>query len=136
MVRRTVLAIGIVCGASAAAALAFASEISRAGSHLVERAIWRGRGFTAVPVLGTSVRRDGRLAASPNDTLRPEYCRFPQSRASIAAAAVPTDTLLGRAIGSAPLILQGQSRIPDALPPELCTGDTVGTPRVPRLAKP
>ncbi len=40
MVRRTVLTIGILCGASAAAALAFASEISRVGSRT-----GRGRGL-------------------------------------------------------------------------------------------
>jgi hypothetical protein len=135
MVRRTVLAIGIVCGASAAAAFTFASEISHAGSHLVERAVWRGRGVTAVPASGTSVHGDGRIAASPNETPRGEYCRFPPSRASVAAAAIRTDTLRGSSIGSTPLVLEGQSRIPDALPPELCTGDTVGTPRVPRLGK-
>jgi hypothetical protein len=116
MVRRTVLAIGIVCGASSAAALAFASEISRAGSHLVERAVWGGRGRTAVPVSGTSVHGDGRIAASPNETPRGEYCRFPPSRAATAVAAVRADTLRGSSIGSTPLVLEGQSRIPDALP--------------------
>ena len=136
MVRRTVLAIGIVCGASTAAALAFAPEISRAGSHLVERAVWRGRGATPVPASGTRVHRDGRIDASPNDTPRAAYCRFPPSRGSEGATAVPIETLLGNSMDSTPLAPPGQSRIPDAFPPELCTGDTVGTPRVPRLGKP
>jgi len=136
MVRRTILAIGIVCGTSVVAALAFASEISQAGSHLVERAIRRGRGFTAVPASGTSVHGDGRIATAPNETTPPEYCRFPPSRASETAVAAPTEAPRGHAIGSTPLVLQGQSRIPDALPPELCTGDSVGTPPAPRLGKP
>ena len=134
MVRRTVLAIGILCGASAAAALAFASDISRAGSHLVERAIWRRRGLTEVPASGTGAHGgDRRLVAAPDET-RGEYCRFPPSGGAVTA--VPTHTLLGSAFGSTPLVTEGQSRIPDALPPALCAGDTAGTTLVPRLGKP
>ena len=138
MVRRTVLAIGILCGASAAAALAFASEISRVGSHLVDGVAWRGRGVTPVPASSTSAHGggDGRLVAAPDETPRGEYCRFPPSRAAVTATVVPSDTFLRRSIGSTPLVLQGQSRIPDALPPALCPGDTVGTLPMPRLAKP
>ena len=138
MVRRTVLAIGILCGASAAAALAFASEISRVGSHLVEGAVWRGRGVTGVPASGRSGHEGGdrRLVAAPDETPREEYCRFPPRRTSAAAPVIPTDTLLSNPIGSTPLVLEGQSRIPNALAPALCAGDTVGTPPMPRLAKP
>jgi hypothetical protein len=132
MVRRTVLAIVIVSGASAAAALAFASEISRAGGYLIERAVGAGRGFTPVTA---GVSADGRVVGAPNETPRGQYCLFPPSRDSEAATAVPTDSLRSTSIGSAPLVLEGQSRIPDTLPPELCTGDTVGTPAR-RLGKP
>jgi len=137
MVRRTVLAIGILCGASAAAALAFASEISRVGSHLVEGAVWRARGVTAVPASATSGHGgDRRPVAAPDETPRSEYCRFPPSRGAVTATVVPSDTFLRRSIGSTPLVLQGQSRIPDALSPALCPGDTAGTLPMPRLAKP
>jgi len=135
MVRRTGLVIGMLCGASAAAALAFASDISRAGSHLVERAIWRRRGFTAVPASGTGAHGgDRRLIGAPDETPRGKYCRFPPSGGAVTA--VPTDTLLGSSIGSTPLVTEGQSRIPDALPPALCAGDTAATSLVPRLGKP
>jgi hypothetical protein len=133
MVRRTVLAIAIVCGASAAAALAFASEISRAGKYLIERAVGEGRDFTPVTA---GVNVDGRVVAAPNEPPRGEYCLFPPSRDSQAATAVPTDTLRSTSIGSAPLVLEGQSRIPDTLPPAFCTGYTVGTPRVRARGKP
>jgi len=135
MVRRTVLAIVVLCGALAGAVLAFASEISRAGSHLVERAVWRRRAFTAVTASATSVQGDGRLVTVPEPP-RGEYCRFPPSRGSEAATAIPGDSVLGNSIGSTPLPLEGQSRIPAALPPALCAGDTVAVPPVPGLGKP
>jgi hypothetical protein len=136
MVRRTVAAIGILCGASAAAALAFASDISRARSNLVERAIWRRHGFTAVPASGTGAYGgDRRLVGAPGETPRGKYCRLPPSRTSIAAPLTPTDTPFSNSVVSTPLLLEGQSRIPNALPPALCAGDTVGTPPA-RSSKP
>ena len=130
MVRRTVLAIGILCGASAVAALAFASEISRVVSHLAEGAVWRGRDATAVPSSGRSARGvDRGLVASPDETPREEFCRFPPRRTSVAAPVTPTDMRLSDSLGSTRLVLDGQSRIPNAaLPPALCAGDTSGTP--------
>src|SRR4030095_15514222 len=114
MVRRTILAIGIVCGASAAGALAFASEISRAGRHLVERATWLGRGFTPVPASPNGGHGPGaRTPAEPGET-QGKFCSFSPSGAWEAASVAPTDTLLG-APGSSPgrLVLEGQSTIPD-----------------------
>ena len=136
MVRRTLLAIGIVCGASAAAAFAFASELSRAGSQLVEGMGGRGRGVSAVRASSTSLQGDLHPVPAPDESARGEYCRFRPSRPAVTATAVPTDTLLGNRSGSTSLIVQGQSRVPKALPPALCPGDTVGTPFMPRLARP
>jgi hypothetical protein len=130
MRRQTVLTIAILCGASAAAALAFVSKISRAGSHLVEGAASQGRGVTAAPASATTVHGDGRLVAAPDETPRAEYCRFPPTHASEAATAVPNDTLLGNPSGSTPLVLDGQSRVSEALPPALCAGDTVKSQRL------
>jgi len=134
MVHRTVVTIAILCGASAAAALAFG--ISRAGSHLTEHAIWRRGGFTTAPASGTSVHAGAHLAGAPDETPRGEYCRVPPSRVARPAAAVPSDTLLTSSIGSTRLGPEGQSRLTDALPPALCPGDTGGTFHGPRVAKP
>jgi hypothetical protein len=134
MVRRTILAIGIVCGASAAGALAFASEISRAGRDLVERATWLGRGFTPVPAPPISVH--GGNVSSPNETPKGEYCAFPPAGGG-AEDLAPADTLLGAPVSSpARLVLEGQSTIPDSLPPALCTGvSPTKTPLLPPLGK-
>jgi hypothetical protein len=135
MVRRTVLAIGILCGASAAAALAFGSGISRVGHHLVVRGAWTGRGVTTVPASGMRAHGSVRAVAAPAETPQGEYCRFPPRRGS-EATAVPTDAAVGGTVGSTPLVLQAQSRIPDALLPALCPGDTAGPPVAPILGKP
>jgi len=108
MVRRTVLAIGMLCGATGAAALAFRSGISRGPAH------------SEVPI-----------AASPEQIPRAEFCAFPPRGGSEAATAVPANTLLGTSAGLPPLARGGQSRIPDALPPALCQGDTAGPPSAP-----
>lgn len=136
MVRRTALTIGILCVASAAASLAFRSDIFRVGSQLVERAASTGRGVAGMPALGTGAHGDGRMVVAPDERARAEYCPFPPSRGQEAATAIPADTLLGNSVGSTLLARGGQSRIPGALPPALCAGDTVGTPPIPRLAKP
>jgi len=127
MVRRTVLAIGIVCGASAVGALAFASEISRAGRHLVEHATSLGRGFTPVPAPPSSVH--GGNFSAPNETPKGDFCAFPPAGGSGAGALASADTLLGASV-SAPgrLVLEGQSTIPDSLPPALCRGDSPAKP--------
>jgi hypothetical protein len=132
MVRRSVLTIGLLCGASAAAALAFASELSRVGSR-VEGAVSREHGAAGVPSSGTSAHGDGRPVGAPDAIPRREYCRFPPGGGSEAATTVPADTLLGNAIDSEPLALQGQSRVSQALPPALCSGDTVRLPLTSRL---
>ena len=129
MVRRTVLTIGILCGASVAAVLAVASEMSRAGSHLVERTVGRGPGSSAKTASGASDRGDNRLAHAPDEGSRGEYCRFPESRGAEAATAVPPDAR-GNSVDSMPLVTEGQSRVPDALPQAQCVGDTVGTPLI------
>src|SRR5689334_11448767 len=123
MVRRAVLTISLLCGASAAAALAFASELSHVGSR-VQSAVSRGPGAAAVRSSGSSAHGDGRPVGAPDATPRREYCRFPPGGGSEAATTVPADTLLGNAIDSKPLALQGQSRVSQALPPALCSGDT------------
>lgn len=135
MVRRTILAIGIVCGASAAGALAFASEISRAGRHLVEHATWLGRGFTPVPVPAGAVHETG--LSLPNETSRGEYCAFPPAGGSGARPLAAADTMPGASMSSpARIVLDGQSTIPDSLPPALCTGESAAkTPLLPPLGK-
>ena len=136
MVRRTVLSIGILCGASAAAAIAFASEMSRVGSYLVDGAVRRGRAVTDEPALGRSTDGDGRLVAAPDEAPPSEYCPFPRGRGASTATLVPADSLLGAPGGATRLALEGQSRIPDALPPALCAGDTTRTQLTPQLGKP
>jgi hypothetical protein len=132
MVRRTILMVGIIVGASAAGALAFASEISRAGRHLVERATWLGRGFTPVPAPPSSVHGSG--LSLPNETPKGEHCAFPPAGGPSAGAFATADTLLGASVNSPPrLVLEGQSTLPDSLPPALCTG---GSPAVAPLLPP
>jgi len=127
MVRRTILVVSIACGASAAGALAFGSEISRAGRHVVERATWLGRGFTPVPAPTNRGHGDG--LSLPNETRKGEYCAFPPAGASGAGALALADTLLGASVGSPPrLVLEGPSTIPDSLPPALCAGESPAKP--------
>ena len=118
MVRRAILAIAVVCGGTAAGALAFASDIAGFGSHFTERPALRMRGFTPVPHAST-----GPLSSEPNEVASGRFCRFRPADAEAVAGPPAAPSVGGTASSRAPLVLEGQSTIPDSLPPALCTGE-------------
>jgi hypothetical protein len=128
MIRRTVLVVAVITGATAAGGWAFGADLSRVTLGLAERAGWSPRGFTPVP--HSEGRTDESLLAAPNDSLAGKYCRFPQNgnvNAHVAPLAGTGDAPLG-----VPLV-EGRSKAPQTLQPAICTGEPADTALKPQF---
>ena len=127
MLRRAVVISSLLGAVSAAAALAFAPELTRVGRAMTSLAPWRARGFTPVPSWGSDAHAAGLNPLSPADTAQGKYCPFPTAggakndHADFVLSAGDAD--------STALSLVGQSRSPDGQTEAICTGTT--PPRIP-----
>ena len=127
MLRRAFLISSLLGAVSAAAALAFAPDLSRVGRIVGSLAPWRAQGFTVAPSSEAVHRRVPGFTGQPADSLQGEFCPFPDA-ASVRAHAsdsafVTADT------SSSELTLQGQSQITKPDSAALCTGSAA--PRLP-----
>jgi hypothetical protein len=127
MLRRAVLISSLLGVVSAAAALAFAPELTRVGRAMTSLAPWRALGFTPVPGSGNTAHAAGLNPLSPADTAQGKYCPFPTAGG---AKTEHADSVLpaGDADFTA-LSLDGQSRAPSGQTEAICTGTTA--PRIP-----
>jgi hypothetical protein len=131
MFRRAFVISTVLGVISAAAALAFAPELTRVGRAVSSHTPWRGRGFTPAP---TSIDGAHRVASSllnpVPDSLQGKFCRYPATGAAKAEPSIDSlSSLVADSESSALLSVEGQSRNPKLQSEAICTG--VAPPRVP-----
>jgi len=124
MLRRAFVISSLLGAVSAAAALAFAPDLSRVGRVVSSLAPWRTQGYTSAPSRDVMHRRVPGLIGEEADSLQGKFCRFPapgESKPDNPSEALPLATELD----SSALSLEGQSRSPKAAASEAtCTGTT------------
>jgi hypothetical protein len=116
MLRRAFFISSALGTLSAAAALAFAPDLTR-----MAVSTWRMRGFTPVPAAGiTHGAASGVLTPVADTTAAGEFCRFPRPATSQVAQRV--DSPLVTADSDTVLPLEGQSTVSPAPTEAKCTG--------------
>ena len=121
MLRRTLLVTAVALAATAAGAMAFASDSVRFGLNWVDRTRWLGRGFTAVPAAnGKSDNAAAGVLGQVGDSTSGKFCRFPgvSGETPHVAARHPADS-----VSSDSVLLGGQTVVPGATTPAICTGE-------------
>ena len=122
MLRRAFVLSSILGAVSAAAALAFAPDLSHVGRVVASLAPWKAQGFTVAPPQGPMHRLAPGVVGQQPDSLEGKFCRFPEPGAE-PAHAVDADDLNAPSDSSA-LSLLGQSQLLKADSAAICTGTT------------
>jgi hypothetical protein len=128
MLRRAFLISSIMGVVSAAAALAFAPDLSRVGRVVSSLASWRTPGFTRAPSPDPLHRIVPSLTGQAPDSLQGKFCRFPVAAES-GYGHESDSTVLATQPDASGLALEGQSQIEKPISAAICTGTTV--PRAP-----
>jgi len=115
MLRRAFFISSVLGTLSAAAALAFAPDLTR-----MAVTTWRIRGFTPVPAAGISHGAVSGVLTPVTDTAAGEFCRFPRPATSQVAQRV--DSPIVAADSDTVLPLEGQSMVSPAPTEARCTG--------------
>ena len=120
MLRRTLLVTAVALAATAAGAMAFASDSVRFGFGWVDRTRWLGRGFTAVPATNGKSENAAAVLGQAGDSTSGKFCRFPSvgGEAPHVAARQPADS-----VSSDSVLLGGQTVVPGATTPAICSGE-------------
>jgi hypothetical protein len=127
MLRRAFLISSVMGAVSAAAALAFAPDLSRVGQAVSSFAPWRTSGSTRAPSRDPMHRVAPSLTGDVPDSLKGEYCPFPSAAGNTGNHAIDS-TELTVTPGSSDLIFEGQSHVVKPDSAAICAGIPASAP--------
>jgi hypothetical protein len=118
MLRRAVFTAGVVFVVSAAAAFAFAAEVSRVGRAWIGGAAWPWRSFTPIPGSVEKLK----AARQTNELEKGAYCPFPTQGAPAHSIRDRRSSGATAPDSSRGLVLQGESAVLRSDSAAVCTG--------------